>query len=379
MSNNKIIYNVIDNTVEYLKLQFNDYINDYDLKSLLNAIKLNNSIKGIIIEYPKIGIHLNRFNYQEEIEKIKENYYNKFNSFIKTIFDIIKNKNISSLNLSNVTKNNYDKRVHKIVFSNLYDLLENDNSLLNLDLSKNKLQNNIKGILNRLSKNNNLKLENINLSHTSLNDIDLIINFLIQNRTMKKIDLSNNQITNITNLDKVIKNNNIIEEINLSCNKITDTFLKNKNNFINSYNNISDLNISVYNLLNSKLSNDDNKFEKSEIESIVSNIINSCEKYDQNLFKNIIINTINNSNIKKIDLSFNEINNISIFYKYIHKINNYKKLSKTNSYYENELKNYLQKHFNIDTLNDDFLKRLKKLNSEIILLWGNPGLIGGGI
>jgi len=374
MPNKKIIYNVINNSVEYLKLQFIDFINDDDLKTLLNAIKLNNSIKGIIIDSPDIvnNILYNRFNYQE-------NYYNKFNSFIKTIFDIIKSKNISSLNLSNVTKNNYDKRVHNIVFSNLYVLLENNNSLLNLDLSKNKLKNNIKDLINIISKNNNLKLENINLSYTSLNDIDIIINFLMQNRTIKKIDLSNNQITNITNLDKVIKNNNILEEINLSCNKITDTFLKNKNELISSNNNYNNLNISVYDLLNSKLSNNDNKFEKSEIENIISNIINSGEIYDQNLFKNIIINTINNSNIKKIDLSFNDINYIKPFYKHTYKINNYKKLSKTNSYYINELKNYLQKHFNIDTLNDDFLKRLNKLNSEIILLWGNPGLIGGCI
>ena len=378
MSNRKIIYNVINNTVEYLKLQFVDFINDEDLKTLLNAIKLNNSIKGIIIDSPDIVNYIpyNRFNYQEGII---EDYYNKFNSFIITIFDIIKSKNITSLNLSNVTKNNYDKRIHNIVFSNLYALLENNNSLLNLDLSKNKLKNNIKDLLNIISKNANLKLENINLSYTSLYDIDLIINFLMQNRTIKKIDLSNNQITKITNLDKVIKNNNIIEEINLSCNKITDTFLKNKNELISSCNNYNNLNISVYDLLNSKLSNDDNKFEKSEIENIVSSIINSGENYDQNLFKNIIINTINNSNIKKIDLSFNDINYIKPFYKHNYKIKNYKKLSKTNSYYKNELKNYLQKHFNIDTLNDDFLKRLKKLNSEIILLWGNPGLIGGSI
>ena len=168
-----------------------------------------------------------------------------------------------------------------------------------------------------------------------------------------------------------------MEEINLSCNKIIDTpFINNK--YMSFSNNVNNINLSVYDLLNTKLSNDyQEKFNKYEIENIVLNIMNSsCKKYDKNLFKNIVIKTINNTHIKKIDLSFNKINNISPLFKHVNKINLYVKQNIDEPYHQYKLKNYLQKYFNINSLNKEFLERINKLSTEIILIWGNPGIIG---
>ena len=125
-------------------------------------------------------------------EEIKNNY-NKFNTFISSVFNIIKSKNILTLDLSQVSGDDYDKRIIKIITPYLYDLLENNNSIIRLDLSKNHLKNDIvKNIFNSLLKNNNLKLENINLSYTKISEIYFIIDFLLQNKTIKSINLSNN-------------------------------------------------------------------------------------------------------------------------------------------------------------------------------------------
>ena len=440
----KFIYKIIDNQV--LKLTI-DYNINFDM--LFKSIKLNNSIQCIKITSPKIKeipfsytdriVFVNRRFHNRTLEELNKDY-DDFNNFLKTLFDFINNhSNIISLDLSNIILN--DKRENDIILFNLYSFLQKNKTIKILNLShnnfskdmfkiiSNSLQFNniilenldlsyclfndvkddtlnflltnktikilnlshtnfskdmIKIILNFLQHNNNIILENLDLSYCLINDVKDIFNFLLTNKTLKKINLSNNYITNISNLDNVINKNKTLEIIDLSFNHITDA--RNKNNIIYASNNFHEDLDSVYNILQSylKLINNSN-VNVDDLQNMITNTLYKNEEYNEKLIKNIVINTINNTNIQKIDLSFNDIHNIKPFLKVFNKINRYSYniLEEDNKEYRQKLDIFLKNNFNINyneyIYNEDFKNRLNKINSDIILIWGNPGIIGGCI
>ena len=109
------------------------------------------------------------------------------------------------------------------------------NNKLNIELTGKEIQldlnnRNIGNIeLNLLSGVDFKNIEEINLSHNNISDIEPLKNF----KNLKKVDLSFNKINNINELKSISKYNNKIEKLYLNNNMIKDIKILKENIFTN--------------------------------------------------------------------------------------------------------------------------------------------------
>ena len=132
------------------------------------------------------------------------------------------------------------------------------NNKLNIELTGKeiKLDLNNKNIgnieLNLLSGVDFKNIEEINLSHNNISDIEPLKNF----KNLKKVDLSFNKINNINGLKSISKYNNKIEKLYLNNNMIKDVKILKENIFPN----IIEINLDNNNIIQKDIDeiNDDN-------------------------------------------------------------------------------------------------------------------------
>jgi Leucine-rich repeat (LRR) protein len=138
------------------------------------------------------------------------------------------------------------------------------NNTLNIELTGKeiKLDLNNKNIgnieLNLLSGVDFKNIEEINLSHNNISDIEPLKNF----KNLKKVDLSFNKINNINELKSISKYNNKIEKLYLNNNMIKDVKILKENIFPN----IIEINI------------DNNNIIQKDIDDIKMMIINNKKR-----------------------------------------------------------------------------------------------------
>ena len=271
-------------------------IDDIKFINLLNDfIKNNNSI---------IKLELNCINLEYKIENIQNNF--------SLSEGLIYNKNITSLNLINCRLKNS--------CGELFKILQNNNSITSLNLSRNNIEsitdlaNCLKvnttltdinlsenGILDISDLSNSLQinttLTDLNLSYNDIIDISDLSNSLQINTTLTDLNLSHNNIKNIINLTDNLKENNNITKINLSNNLIDD--IKQIDYLLKYNSSLYSLNIS-YNLL----------------------LNNSSDKDLQLFFNNLKYNnTLTKLNIKA-NYSINRLCELSIYIYELLKVNN---------------------------------------------------------
>ena len=191
---------------------------NFSLEELIN-IEQNRNLNELKIFKNNISINLDNNNLiQKDINEIKNkiiiNYYE--NSFSL-------NNNMDDPN--KILLNKINKLEKKI--------LEYFNCILNVNLSGNEIKidlnnKNIGNIeLNLLTEVEFNNLEEINLSHNNISDIEPLKKF----KNLKNIDLSFNKINDIKALKKISENNNKIEKINLNNNLIKNIDILKENIF----------------------------------------------------------------------------------------------------------------------------------------------------
>lgn len=243
-----------------------------EIKSLIEALKINNSIKTL---------HIKSLNYYTEYFEFK------YNKFLTLLINEVLNKEFSKIEELDLTEAFLYEGYYNIIINNLCLLLETNKSITTLNLSNCYLRN-IKQIMNSINKNKTLK--NINLSNNKLKNIDYIFDLLALNKSIENINLSKNDINNIDKLINLLNTNHTIKKIDLSQNKITSICNKMiPNHFVDAYN-----------------SNDG---------FMLSMIQNNTNNSSSILMKDFINSINNNNTIEKIDLSFNNIYNVNPFYK----------------------------------------------------------------
>ena len=256
-----------------------------------------------------------------------ENYYIKLLNTILISHEKHPSNYFYNTNISNIVKNinNFkyiDKKLLIEKINNLEEKLLDLNSGFEMALTGNELKiylngKNLQTIeLNFLNKLDFDSLEELNLSHNNIANIEAIKNF----KKIKKIDLSNNRIENIKPLIQLNKKINLsinnskinkeLEEIYNLLNKSND-----KNNKISIFNQNNNINyekeIEKYKKINQKLKNEIENLKKKYEENIVllTSQIDEANKLISNLKNKINFKEKENSIQNNSDNNSNNMNN----------------------------------------------------------------------
>lgn len=373
---NKIIKNNVLETINFNlaspKWDFNQVVDYNNIDDIFKLLSENTSLKTIIIktvekDFSIIIPNFNSIEKNNNIEKLNISGFKIQNDITKSL---IENKSIKTLKLQNsnlqvdklqslLQKNTlYTLHIQNSFISNIQNLLLNNTSISDLDLSYCNLSN-INDIINFIQNNN--YLNKLNLSFNSYHNIDALCNVLKNNNSIYKINLSNNNIDDINNFSSVFETNECLMKLNLSHNNISNVLsfsdklknnstltkldlsynhinyvqplfdcLKNnsaltklnlKNNQINTINNINDIFTSNKSLLKLNLLNNNYSFTPL-IETLYNNdtltslYISYNENNDpadtpQKISKLLELNT----SLTKLNIKFNT-NNIENFLKF---------------------------------------------------------------
>ena len=210
------------NKIKKLDLSFNK-INDLKDKTSNKTIDLNIDQDNLICKDI------------EEIKKLINDSESKEDEYYDP-YDILNNSCFMTSYYNDTSKN--EKKEYKKKLLNKIDNLEKKvlgyfNSKLNINLTGKEIKidlnnKNIGNIdLDLLSGVEFKKLEEINLSHNNISNIESLPNF----KTVKRIDISFNKIEDITPIKQLTKNNKKLENLNLGNNEIMDVKILKENIF----------------------------------------------------------------------------------------------------------------------------------------------------
>ena len=210
------------NKIKKLDLSFNK-INDLKDKTSNKTIDLNIDQDNLICKDI------------EEIKKLINDSESKEDEYYDP-YDILNNSCFMTSYYNDTSKN--EKKEYKKKLLNKIDNLEKKvlgyfNSKLNINLTGKEIKidlnnKNIGNIdLDLLSGVEFKKLEEINLSHDNISNIESLPNF----KTVKRIDISFNKIKDITPIKQLTKNNKKLENLNLGNNEIKDVKILKENIF----------------------------------------------------------------------------------------------------------------------------------------------------
>jgi len=210
------------NKIKKLDLSFNK-INDLKDKTSNKTIDLNIDQDNLICKDI------------EEIKKLINDSESKEDEYYDP-YDILNNSCFMTSYYNDTSKN--EKKEYKKKLLNKIDNLEKKvlgyfNSKLNINLTGKEIKidlnnKNIGNIdLDLLSGVEFKKLEEINLSHNNISNIESLPNF----KTVKRIDISFNKIEDITPIKQLTKNNKKLENLNLGNNEIKDVKILKENIF----------------------------------------------------------------------------------------------------------------------------------------------------
>jgi len=210
------------NKIKKLDLSFNK-INDLKDKTSNKTIDLNIDQDNLICKDI------------EEIKKLINDSESKEDEYYDP-YDILNNSCFMTSYYNDTSKN--EKKEYKKKLLNKIDNLEKKvlgyfNSKLNINLTGKEIKidlnnKNIGNIdLDLLSGVEFKKLEEINLSHNNISNIESLPNF----KTVKRIDISFNKIKDITPIKQLTKNNKKLENLNLGNNEIMDVKILKENIF----------------------------------------------------------------------------------------------------------------------------------------------------
>ena len=210
------------NKIKKLDLSFNK-INDLKDKTSNKTIDLNIDQDNLICKDI------------EEIKKLINDSESKEDEYYDP-YDILNNSCFMTSYYNDTSKN--EKKEYKKKLLNKIDNLEKKvlgyfNSKLNINLTGKEIKidlnnKNIGNIdLDLLSGVEFKKLEEINLSHNNISNIESLPNF----KTVKRIDISFNKIKDITPIKQLTKNNKKLENLNLGNNEIKDVKILKENIF----------------------------------------------------------------------------------------------------------------------------------------------------
>ena len=275
----------------------------------------------------------------------KEQKEQKLNDFL--------NRNIDPILLSKIKK------------SNLNHSEQDEEKNSDINISDNKILNNM---------NKNSKIINNNKNQILTNFYNNVIGNGIENNNNKILNINKNENYNSYNYNRVLANNinnyNLINKIqkdhNIHINNgnynniylsLCQNLINNKNNYLNNFNMISNLNQINSNMINTiNVNNINNNIILNPININISNI----EGLNQ------IKNNINSLNIIKKNLLENNINNNNNFINNVNNVNNV-----NNSFLNNSSNN----NDNFVPINDndknkilivDFLKYIKTLTMPLV-------------
>ena len=273
-----LLAGILNDKVENLNLSHNNISDIRPLKDLKKIKKLDLSFNNLkdysihsINDIRKDVIKENSF----LVKNITINLDN--NNLVEKEINEIKNIIISGYEISS---NSDGKENNQTTLLNKLNRLEKKilgyfNNKLNIKLTGKevKIDLNNKNIgsveLNLLSGVDFKDLEEINLSHNNISDIEPLKNF----KKLKNIDLSFNKINNINSLKRISKINNKLEKIKLNNNMIKDVEIIKENIF--PY--IIEINL------------DNNNINKKDIDEIKMMIINNKKKIKMNEIEDLAI------------------------------------------------------------------------------------------
>lgn len=297
-------------TIQYISLKDSKCTNN-DIIQILDILKKNKFLRTL---------DLSKCNIKYILPKITETLYET---------------NLQYLNLhdNNITYNIVD----------LIDGLKNNNTLTNLNLSKNNLQDDNIYILAEILKNNNT-LQKINLSDNFISDngFTFIINALVNNSSIVSLNLSYNNIIDLI-LDQYplldnFRKNKSLQELRLSHNMLTTDGIIVLSEILKYNSSLLTLDLSINKITANQLNylTDALKVNKTLTELILTrNLIKDDGFYQiinilkENILKDLWISSneitdINikylcevlkiNSSLRSLDLSFNNLTDISIYY-----------------------------------------------------------------
>ena len=266
-----LLAGVLSDNVENLNLSHNNILDISPLRDSKKIKKLDlsfNSVNGVRRDVIK-----------ENSSLVKNIFANlDINNLLEKEINEIKNIIISGYEISS---NSDGKENNQTTLLNKLNRLEKKilgyfNNKLNIKLTGKevKIDLNNKNIgnieLNLLSSVDFKELEEINLSHNNISDIEPLKNF----KKLKNIDLSFNKINNINSLKSISKINNKLEKIKLNNNMIKDVEIIKENIF--PY--IIEINL------------DNNNIIKKDIDEIKMMIINNNKKeIKMNKIENLLI------------------------------------------------------------------------------------------
>ena len=315
-----LIYKLIDNKIDKINVNKDTFkdITDEDFNTFLNALKLNNSIKTF---------KLNRCNLSQE-------QYDK-------IFNILQfNKNILKFSLEDYKLVFYPE-FNKLI-SNLNEIKQlniiNDNNDILINFQNKIIQDiiNKKIPLYNFIQNNNLKSLTFNIDD-SINQLfieKILFNVLINNKSITNINLS--ETLNLKKLKDYLNFNNNISNLSIICylKYINETDFENFCKYIEQNKSLKHLNI--YSVIKEGIPKDKIIFVKNKLfKALINNqyidsIIFKGESFiieDTYIDWDLIINLLQNNNrIKKLFFNIDLSNNINSFLEYLQTNNSLQKL-----------------------------------------------------
>ena len=274
-----LLAGILYDNVENLNLSHNNISDIRPLKDLKKIKKLDLSFNNL----KDYSIH--------SISDVRRDVIKENSSLIKNISINLDNNNLVEKEINEIkniiisgyeiSSNSDGKEDNQTTLLNKLNRLEKKilgyfNNKLNIKLTGKevKIDLNNKNIgnieLNLLSSVDFKELEEINLSHNNISDIEPLKNF----KKLKNIDLSFNKINNINSLKSISKINNKLEKIKLNNNMINDVEIIKENIF--PY--IIEINL------------DNNNIIKKDIDEIKMMIINNNKKeIKMNKIENLLI------------------------------------------------------------------------------------------
>ena len=299
---NKILKMKIGKNMHKIELAYNcDEIQDYN-NSIINVTNItrdenNNLIKEKeklednekIIDNNKNDTNINNSKVDNDTEDRRDNYDNDIKiSIIEKIDNkTVNEKNITEVNNTNITDNDYIENFNEANDTNKTDNINNYNDKNNItkdNITDNfEIDNNQSKINN--TENNNTLLYNISESDDATNVTD------INNKTD---EITRNEITTNNITSDVIKDRNEEKESNDTKNiqiNITNITINEKNNSLIEENNITKINLNSNFSSNNNGSNEINTTKKIEKEDI---IINKNDTYENISKENNIRNETKN-------------------------------------------------------------------------------------
>ena len=230
-----LLTSILSDNLEYINLSHNRISDIRPLKDLKKVKKIDlsfNNLKDYSINSIN-DIAKDNLSFRKNISINLDN-----NGLLEKDINEIKSIIMRGNEASPKSENNEDDTQSALIYK-LYKLQQKIlfyfNNKLNIELTGKeiKLDLNNKNIgnieLNLLSGVDFKNIEEINLSHNNISDIEPLKNF----KNLKKVDLSFNKINNINELKSISKYNNKIEKLYLNNNMIKDVKILKENIFPN--------------------------------------------------------------------------------------------------------------------------------------------------